>query len=133
MPYFKQYSARLLDTNEQVVFAVEGRVLPSLSDFIFIIAFAPALYLAPLLMLHHLFRPISYVITTERILSIEPGNAPETIKLTEITRMKGSKKSLLIYGVKKRLWLSRLPDAWHFETIIRKVTEKIELAKKQSS
>lgn len=121
-----KYPPISLGENEQVVMAVTGRVLPSLSDMILILSFAPAWFFAPLLILHHLFRPITYIITTERVLAIEPSGVVETIDLVEIVKFKGSRKSLLIHGIKSRLWLTRLPDAWHFETVICNVMDKVD-------
>lgn len=125
MSNFKQYQPLLLGENEQVVMAVAGRILPSLSDMILIFYFTPAWIFAPLLMLHHFFRPLTYVITTDRVLAIEPSGSFEAIELIEIVQFRGSRKSLVIYGIKNRLWLSRLPDAWHFETVICKVMDKV--------
>lgn len=127
MSNFKQYPPLLLGENEQVVTAVAGRILPSLSDLLLIFYFAPAWFFAPSLMLHHFFRPISYVITTDRVLALEPCGTIEAINLVDIVQFKGSRKTLILYGTKNRMWLSRLPDAWHFETVICNVMDKVKL------
>ncbi|PIB26693.1 hypothetical protein BFP76_11535 [Amylibacter kogurei] len=113
--------------NEQVVHAVDGRIFPTLSDIIMILIFAPALVIAPMLIIHNLFRPIIYVITTKRVLIHEPSGLVDAIDLTKIKHFRGGRKSLLIYADGKRLWLSRIPDAWHFEGVIRNVINKVEM------
>ena len=121
-----QYAPINLNENEQVVLAVEGRTLPSLSDAIFVVIFAPALFLLPLLVLHRFFRPVSYLITTQRILVAEPEGQRDSLSLREISKIRGTRTSLMIYTTKHRMWLSRLPDAWYFENVINNLIEKIE-------
>lgn len=125
MLFPKKYDPVVLGDDEQIVLAVDGRILPSLSDFTFIFLFAPAWFLAPLLIVHRLFRPITYIITTERVLAVEPNGVLQAIMLSEIDHMKGSRTSLMVFGNNKRLWLARLPDAWFFESVLGNVIEKM--------
>ncbi len=120
-----QYSPISLNENEQIVLSVEGKILPSLTDAIFIVAFTPAWFFLPLLTLHRAFRPITYIVTTERILAVEPRGVIDSICLNKVTKIKGTKTSMMVYGAESRLWLSRLPDAWFFETVVWKVIEKV--------
>lgn len=126
---FDQYYPISLNENEQVVLSVAGKIFPGLADAIFIVVFAPALFFLPLLVLHRAFRPITYVVTTERIIAVEPRGVIDSIYLSKVTKIKGTKTSLMVYGTENRLWLSRLPDAWFFETVVWKVIEKMGLSK----
>lgn len=123
----KQYSPISLDENEQIVLSVEGKILPSLTDAMFIVVFAPAWFILLLVTLHRAFRPITYIVTTERILAVEPRGIVDSISLNKVTKSRGTKTSLMVYGTENRLWLSRLPDAWFFETVVWKVIEKVGL------
>ena len=114
-----------MNENEQVVLAVDGRILPSLSDVVFILLFDPQRILLPLLILHRIFRPITYFITTERILAVEPDGKLDEVQLGKIVKIRGTKTSLMVYSPENRLWLSRLPDAWFFETVVWKVVDKV--------
>lgn len=125
MHYPERYPPLKLGELEQVVFAIEGRIVPSLNDLIWILAIAPAWIITSALILHRLFRPICYLITTQRVIAIEPNGGREDIYLSEITRTRGTKTSLMLIGAQKRLWLSRLPDAWFFEHLIGKTIEKV--------
>lgn len=129
MPVFEQYSPVPLNENEQIVLSVAGKILPSLTDAIFIVVFAPAWFFLPLLTLHRTFRPITYIVTTDRILAVEPRGVINSIYLSKVTKTKGPKTSLMVYGTENRLWLSRLPDAWFFENVVWKVIEKVGLSK----
>ncbi|WP_299501979.1 hypothetical protein [uncultured Roseobacter sp.] len=111
MSSFKMYQPVVLDNDEQVVLTVDGRILPSITDYIFILLFAPMWFFAPLLVLHRLFRPVSYMITTKRVLVLEPSGQLDAIEIDEIAKMQGTKTALMISGDAKCLWLTRLPDA----------------------
>ncbi len=125
MSYHSYHTPLLLNENEQIVLAVDGRILPSLSDVIFILCFDPQQLLLPLLILHRIFRSITYVITTERIIAVEPDGKIDEIWLEKIVRMKGTKTSLMVHCLETKLWLSRLPDAWFFESVVWKVIDKV--------
>lgn len=129
MSKFDRYDPIFLNEKEQIVLAVAGRIFPSLTDAIFIVGFAPALFFLPLLALHRAFRPVTYIVTTERILAVEPGGVVGSIDLRQVVKTKGTKTSLLVYGGNNRLWLSRLPDAWFFETVVWKVVKRLGLSK----
>lgn len=129
MPDLTYPCAVLLNENEQIVLSVKGKILPSLGDAILIFVFAPAWFFLPLITLHRTFRPISYIITTERILAVEPNGVMCSICLDKITKIKGTKTSMMVYGTEGRLWLPRLPDAFFFETVVWKVIEKTGLSK----
>lgn len=105
--------------------AVNGRVFPSIWDLFLIFAVSPTVVLVPWLTLHYMFRSVTYVITTERVLVVEPRGITDQIRIDQITRCRGSRKSLLIYGRSNRVWLPRLPDAWHFEAVILKLRDRI--------
>lgn len=96
-----------------------------MADAIWIIGFSPAFFFLPLLTLHRLFRPVSYLLTTERLLVVEPEGEIDAIPIHQITKTRSKKTSLMIYGNGRRMWLSRLPDAWFFETVIWKVIDKV--------
>lgn len=91
----------LLGENEQMVLAVDGRALPSLSDMFAIFQFSPTWFMAPLIIIHRVFRLITYFITTERVFAVEPNGRLDTIELDEIVRMKGTRSSLMVYGRKR--------------------------------
>ena len=93
----------LLGENEQVVFAVMGKALPSLSDAIWFMFFPLMTFFLPLLLIHRLFRPVAYMITTNRILVVEPEGLLDEIALNGIVKMRGTRTSLLIYADKKML------------------------------
>lgn len=122
---FNQNAPFLLEESEQLVFASKGRKVPTLADLSYILIFAQAWFLAPALAVHYHFRPLLYVITKKRVFAVAPDGILGSIEITDIARFKGSKKSLLLTGAGNRLWLSRLPDAWHFEAVIRNVIEKV--------
>jgi hypothetical protein len=123
----EEYSPVLLNEHEQIVLSVAGRLWPNLNDAIFI--FASAWFFLPILTLHRAFRPITYIVTTERILAVEPRRIAGSVYLDKVTKTYGTKTSLMVCGAEKRLWLSRLPDAWFFETVVWKVIEKVSLSK----
>ena len=124
----QQYPSVSLNKHEQIVLAVDARILPSLSDMMFITLFVPVWFFLLVPILHRIFRPITYIITTERILAVEPNGKFYGIGLDRIIKMKGTKTSLMVYGSKDRLWLPRLPDAWFFETVVWNVIDKVGLS-----
>ncbi|TCS67667.1 hypothetical protein EDD52_101770 [Primorskyibacter sedentarius] len=124
----QQHPPVSLNKHEQIVMAVDARIFPSLSDVIFITLFVPVWFFLLVPILHRIFRPITYIITTERILAVEPNGKSYGIGLDGITKMKGTKTSLMIYGAEDRLWLPRLPDAWFFESVVWNVVDKVGLS-----
>lgn len=129
MSRIREYAPILLNNSEQVVIAIEGRLLPTLSSALWITVISPSAVFLPLLIFHRFWRSITYVVTTERVLIVEPHGSVGEIKLDEIVKIRASKTSMMIYGPKKRLWLSRLPDACFFENLIVNVTEKVAVTK----
>ncbi|SPJ31245.1 hypothetical protein [Falsiruegeria mediterranea] len=110
-----------LNENEQIVFSEQARVLPTLTDLIAVAVFAPTLMLVPWLIVHRLFRRTVYLITTQRVLIDESDGVAAEMALDEIVKFRGTRKSLLIVGAKRRLWVARCHDAWRFETIVERV------------
>lgn len=125
MSRIREYAPIMLNDGEQVVTAIEGSLLPSLSSAIWIYVVSPSTIFLPLLIFHRFWRSITYFVTTERVLIVEPHGIVGEIKLDEILKIRSSKTSMMIYGREKRLWLSRLPDALFFENLIVNVTEKV--------
>ena len=130
MSYTEHYAPIELNEHEQVVLAIDGRIFPNLPEFIiYLIVFPlvafPAFFFVALLTIHRLFRPVSYVITTERVLVVEPGGMIDAIRLDQISKIKRKYTSLRVFGADRRLRLSRLPDARFFETVIWKVIAKV--------
>ncbi|WP_146344520.1 hypothetical protein [Falsiphaeobacter marinintestinus] len=119
------HSPITLNENEQIVMAIKGRVLPGLADAIWIIFLSLAFYFFPLLALHRFFRPVSYLLTIERLLVAEPKGEIDAISINQIAKTRSTKTSLMVYGNRRRLWLARLPDAWYFETVLWKVIDKV--------
>lgn len=126
MSRIREYAPVLLNDKEQVVLAIEGRLLPSLSSAIWIVFISPSAIFLPFLILHRFWRSITYIITTERILIVEPQGCVGEISLDEIVKIRATKTSMMIYGKSKKLWLSRLPDACFFENLIANVVEKMQ-------
>ena len=106
---------------EQLVHAVEGRILPTFSDFFWIVLFAPSLIFLVWLSVHRLFRSVTYIITTQRVLVVEPQGVVDEIQIKDIQRTRTRRRAMMIHGPSNRLWLSRLPDAWRFEAILERV------------
>lgn len=116
-----------LEDNEQFVFAVAARSLPTLGEFIAIGVVAPTLMLLPWLMVHRGFRRTVYVITTIRVIVAEPRALTGEIDLQDITRVRSNRTALVLHGKEgARLRVSRVPDAWYFETILRRVIRTTE-------
>lgn len=115
----------LLNQDEQAVYAVKACVLPTLTDAILILIFAPTLMMFPWLVIHFAFRRTYYVITTQRVLVLDAGGVIGEARLSDIDRIRGSRSALMLMGADTRLWLPRLPDAWHFEGIITRVMAKV--------
>lgn len=114
----------MLNEDEQIVFSEQARVLPTLTDLIAVAVFAPTLMLIPWLMVHRLFRRTVYMITTQRVLIIEPDGVTAEMALDEIVKFRGTRKSLLIVGDNRRLWVARSHDAWRFETIVDRLIKR---------
>ncbi len=114
----------MLGENEQPVYAVQARSLPSLSDAILIAVFAPTLMMIPWVTLHFLFRRTLYVITTQRVIVLDSGGVMGEMCLSDIKHFRGSRTALLLRGKRQKLWVPRLPDAWYFEDIIRRSIKK---------
>ncbi|KIC41328.1 hypothetical protein RA27_10450 [Ruegeria sp. ANG-R] len=114
----------VLGENEQPVYAVRARLLPSLSDAILIAVIAPTLMMFPWVMIHFIFRRTIYVITTQRVVVLDAGGVVSEMCLSDIKNFRGSRTALLLRGARIKLWLPRLPDAWHFEDIIRRTIKK---------
>lgn len=108
-----------------MVLAVAGRVLPTLNSAIWIWIFAPTVTLLPLLLFHRAWRSVTYIITTERVLIVEPQGVVDEIRLGEISKVRTSRASMMIYGQHRRFWLSRLPDGVFFASVIRNVTQAV--------
>ncbi|MEP1613480.1 MAG: hypothetical protein ABJL72_16360 [Roseobacter sp.] len=125
MSRIREYAPVLLNDKEQVVLAIEGRLLPSLSSAIWIVLVSPSTIFLPLLIFHRFWRSITYIVTTQRILIVERQGCVGEILLDEIVKIRASKTSMMVYGKSKKLWLSRLPDAYFFENLIMNVVEKI--------
>jgi len=64
------HSPIVLNDGEQVVHAVHARILPTLTEVVVIALCAP-LALVIWLFVHRSFRSSTYVITTQRVLSVE--------------------------------------------------------------
>jgi len=124
MPYSNSFSEITLNENEQIVITCHGRIWLSLNNIIWILLFAPAYLFVPLLTLHHLFRPVCYIITTQRVLVVEPSSIIQSMDLNQIKKMSGSRTSLMLHSEENRMYLARLQDAWQFETIINKTRER---------
>jgi len=120
---FYDYQPLLLEETEQVVHVVHGRVLPSISDVVLIAVFSPTLMFLVWLSVHRFFRSVTYIVTTQRVLVVESQGIVGEMHLKEILRIKTLRKAMMIQGTSGRLWLSRLPDAWHFETTLEKVRQ----------
>lgn len=99
--------------------------MPTLADVILIGVLSPTLAMIPWLIIHFSFRRMVYVITTQRVLVSDSSGVIGEMRLSEISGFRGSRTSLLLSGNGPKLWLPRLPDAWQFETIIRKVSDKV--------
>lgn len=82
---------------------MDARVLPSLSDAIFICLFIPFWLFLLVPILHRIYRPITHLISTERILAVEPSGKLYEIGLEDIAKMRGTKTSLMVYGTEGRL------------------------------
>ncbi|WP_164661573.1 hypothetical protein [Tropicibacter sp. Alg240-R139] len=120
-----QFQAVTLSEGEQIVFSEQSRVLPILKDAIYIAIFAPTLMLMPWLTVHRMFRRSVYLVTTQRVLVVEPDGVVGEIGVSDIVGFRGTRSSLLIIGGTSRLWLPRLHDAWRFETIVQRVIERV--------
>lgn len=125
MPAIQQFAPILFNENEQVVIAIEGRILPTLNSAIWISMVVPVYLYLSLIIFHRFCRSVVYIVTTERVLVVEPQGIIDEIQLDEIVRIRTSRKSMMIYGQKKRLWLARIPDAIFFESLINNVIAKV--------
>lgn len=114
-----------LEPNEQIVFVTKGIVLPGRYDAWFWILFLIAPFIAIPICIHRAFRPVSYLITTQRVIVAEPVGAAQSLALSEINRRRGTRSALMLYGRSKRMWLNRLEDAWRFDSILQKTIEKV--------
>ncbi|MDX1743690.1 MAG: hypothetical protein R3186_08850 [Ruegeria sp.] len=121
---FNEIEPLILGENEQSVYAVQARLLPSLSDATLVAVFAPTLMIFPWVIIHFLFRRNVYVITTQRVIVLDASGVVSEMCLSDIMHFRGSKTALLLRGACLKLWLPRLPDAWYFEDIIRRTIKK---------
>ncbi|AZV80249.1 hypothetical protein EBB79_01310 [Parasedimentitalea marina] len=112
-----------LEEGEQRVQIIRGRVSPTISDLALIVLFSPTLMLVIWLSLHRLFRPVAYILTTQRVLVMEPQNVVGEIAIKDIQRIRTLRKAMMIQSPSSRLWLSRLPDAWQFEATLEKIRQ----------
>lgn len=115
-----------LGSDEQIVFATKGIVIPGLHDAWFWILFLIAPFIAIPICIHRAFRPVAYLVTTRRIIITEPDGIVQSLSLSEVNRSRGTRSALMIYGPSTRMWLNRLEDAWQFEAIMWKTIEKVE-------
>ncbi|MEO9780803.1 MAG: hypothetical protein ABJH07_22220 [Sedimentitalea sp.] len=116
-----EFAALTLENDEQIVFAAAARSFPTLWEIIVFVLFSPALAVLPALAVHYAFRRSVYVITTRRVLAIEPERVAGEMRLLDIVGFRGTRKALMIRSGSGCLWLSRLQDAWQFETIVKRV------------
>ncbi|MFS4581182.1 hypothetical protein [Phaeobacter sp. C3_T13_0] len=114
-----------LNTGEQLVYAVHARNVPTLTEVVVIVLCAP-LAMVIWLFVHRVFRSSTYVITTQRVLSVERSGACVELAIKDIQRMKTRRGAMVIVAGDKRLWLPRLPDGWHFETVLNKVKKLVD-------
>ncbi|MCA0857982.1 hypothetical protein [Phaeobacter italicus] len=114
------HSPIVLNDGEQVVHAVHARILPTLTE-VGVIALCAPLALVIWLFVHRSFRSSTYVITTQRVLSVERSGVCDEVGIGDIQRLKTRRGAMMIYAGGKRLWLPRLPDGWHFETVLNNV------------
>ncbi|GAA3865818.1 hypothetical protein GCM10022404_15000 [Celeribacter arenosi] len=58
---------------------------------------------------------------------VEPAGVAQSIDISAIQRMRGTRWSLMLFGSNgERLWMNRMPDSWQFESIIKRVISKLE-------
>lgn len=112
-----------LEEGEQVVQTIRGRVSPTISDLTLIVLFSPTLMLVIWLSLHRLFRPVTYILTTRRVLVMEPQSVVDEMAIKDIQRIRTLRNAMMIQSSSGPLWLSRLPDAWQFEATLEKVRQ----------
>ncbi|MEX0305391.1 MAG: hypothetical protein AB3N24_23475 [Leisingera sp.] len=112
----------LLNEDEQLVYAVHARIAPTLTEVVVVVLCAPVA-LVIWLFVHRAFRSATYVITTQRVLVVEKQGTCDEVEVSAIQRLKTRRGAMKIYAGGKRLWLPRLPDGWHFESILNKVRQ----------
>lgn len=123
--FFDEIEPLVLEENEQPVYAVRARLLPSLADAILIAFFAPTLMMFPWVVIHFLFRRTVYVITTQRVVVLDSEGVVSDLRLESIQSFRGSRTALFLSGEHGTLWLPRVPDAWYFEEIIRRTMARL--------
>ncbi|MFW8596223.1 hypothetical protein [Cribrihabitans neustonicus] len=113
----------LLGDGEQVVLAVPARTLPTLNEMALILLFAPAALILYFL-IHRTFRRVAYVITTKRVLVLEPEGTAREIAIADIRRTRTLRGAMMVHGAGGAvLWLPRLRDGWQFDTVLTRVRQ----------
>ncbi|AHD08102.1 hypothetical protein [Phaeobacter gallaeciensis] len=105
---------------EQAVHATHARIAPTLNEIIVIVLCAPVA-LVIWLFIHRSFRSVTYIITTRRVLIVEKQGIVDQIRIQDIQRVKVRRRAVMIFAMRKRLWLARLQNGWQFDTILTRV------------
>lgn len=120
---FKQLT---LNEEEQVVLAVQARRFPNVRDFILVfVLFKYFLMFLLAQSIHRVFRPQVYIITTQRVLIVEPEGILCEMPIGEIVKTRGGQGNLMIYGRRQRIWMNRLEAGWQFRDTLLNVQRKM--------
>lgn len=121
-----EFAPLTLHDGEQVVHAAQARRWPDPILLIFSLFYLKILLTFLLAQsIHRLFRPQIYMITTQRVLIAEPEGIIAEMPLSEITKTRGSRRRLMIYGTQGRIWMNRQEDGWRFRDTLHNTLNRL--------